>query len=305
MAKDIKDIKENTEVTVNKLLRTVKIELPKGGEDVDAQASVWDKIQLKKQEPTVSRKMYKLWQFTAVAASILCVSVLSFSLFFRAKPVDPTLVLLSNLTGDNQYYTLPDSSTVLLRPHSQISYIASKEKTREIALNGEGYFDIKTNPNRPFIIKTDAGDVRVLGTKFGLKASTLSMESELVLTSGKVEFIRMDKVFRVKPNQKILINKSTGDVDIRKVDTTFELSWMSDFIEFNKEPLINVMNCIADIHGVKIFVADSVLAQTRFTGKLSNSYEVEKILKDLSLIIDINYTYSNQTYRITQKQLNK
>lgn len=302
MSKDIKEKKDRSHIIANKLIRSMKISVDHYVDSSDLESSVFEKIKTKIAKHSISKRLYNAWRIGAVAASLLLVSVLSLFLYTNSNAKPSELVLLSNLSSANKLYVLPDSSTVLLRPNSQITYIQGNTIPRDIVLSGMGFFEIAPDKAHPFTIQTDAGTVRVLGTKFGLKSSANSVTTELTLTEGSVEFLSGGLSYKVKPNERILIDKQTGNIDIEEVDPNFVLAWRSDYLEFTNETLINVMKCIADIHQVNIHVHDSILAQTRFTGRLNNKYEIEKILKDLSLIIQIKYTETNNTYLIETNQ---
>ena len=264
--------------------------------------NVWAKIQSKISLKPISRRLYNTWRISAVAASVLFVSMLAFTLTSNPTLVQPELILLTNLAGTNKQYVLPDSSTVLLRPNAQVTYVSTGAITREVALSGEGYFEIVTDKFHPFTIQTDAGVVRVLGTKFGLKASSASSISELILTEGAVEFISGDTSYKVKPNQKITVDKISGDINIKTVNPDFELGWKADYLQFSNEPLIEVLSKLADIHQVSIEINDIELAHTRFTGRLNNDYDIDKILNDLSLITKIDYEIKDGVYVIKTRK---
>lgn len=302
MSKDIKDIKDSSHIAANKLMRSMRISVDESADIKDIESSVFEKIKTKITGRSISYRLYNAWRLGAVAALFLLVSVLGLFLYTNTNSKPSELVLLSNLSNANKLYVLPDSSTVLLRPNSQITYIQSDIIPRDIVLNGMGFFEISSDKAHPFTIQTDAGTVRVLGTKFGLKSTANSTTTELTLTEGAVEFLSAGVSYKVKPNERISIDKQTGNIDIENVDPNFILAWKSDFIEFTNETLFNVMNCLADIHQVEIKIIDTELAQTRFTGRLNNKYDFKKILNDLSLIVQIKYTETNNTYLIEANQ---
>jgi len=121
--------------------------------------------------------------FLKVAACLLIV-MLSVYGYFTLKPT----IEFERATGDQvASFYLPDSSRVWLNTHSRLSY--TKEfhgKLRQVTLEGEGYFQVTRNANRPFEVVTGATTTRVLGTSFNVK--TQDTLTTLSVTEGKVKF---------------------------------------------------------------------------------------------------------------------
>ncbi|HVW62489.1 MAG TPA: FecR domain-containing protein, partial [Puia sp.] len=144
--------------------------------------------------------------------------------------------------GTRNFLELPDGSKLWLNAGSKVKYA---EDRRELTLEGEAFFDVKHDPDHPFIIHTGKLDVRVLGTSFNVKAYPNDSTIETTLIKGKVEIdfpgnTRSGIVLR--PNEKVVIPKKeepvaqTADahVDRRMVApdpvyrTLIETSWVED-----------------------------------------------------------------------------
>ena len=141
---------------------------------------------IKKEETARSKNSHAfpgrrlLWR---VAACILVV-MLSVYGYIHLKPA----VEFERTTGDQvASFYLPDSSRVWLNTHSRLSYTkAFHGELRQVTLQGEGYFKVTPDSNRPFEVITGATTTRVLGTSFNVKAEdTLTT---LSVTEGKVKF---------------------------------------------------------------------------------------------------------------------
>lgn len=99
-------------------------------------------------------------------------------------------------------HILPDGSEVLLKQGSKIKYVKNfKSGIRSVELNGEAYFNVKSNPNDPFYVKTKEAKVMVTGTSFLLSAYKNHEETSVLVDAGKVLFYNSetlsDKAFRV------------------------------------------------------------------------------------------------------------
>src|SRR5690554_3852096 len=88
---------------------------------------------------------------------------------------------------------LPDGSRVFLNAGSRLVYPDFfAEKTREVFLLGEAFFDVKHNKKQPFVVQTTDIRIRVLGTEFNISAYPSDNTIETVLARGKV---------RLEPNK--------------------------------------------------------------------------------------------------------
>ncbi len=116
----------------------------------------------------------------AVAALVLVAAVGSWALLRVSGDIQP--VLVAQASGEIVTWTAPDGSRVTLRPRSQLSRVGDG---RAYALTGEAFFDVASDPDSPFTVETDAGTVRVLGTRFDV--STWGGETHVYVEEGRVE----------------------------------------------------------------------------------------------------------------------
>src|SRR5690606_4938670 len=83
------------------------------------------------------------------------------------------------------HIVLPDSSSVWLNSGSSIRIWASyNQQNRSVELNGEGYFDVQHDKNRPFYVAAKDVKVKVLGTTFNLSAYEADEEVKTTLVEG-------------------------------------------------------------------------------------------------------------------------
>ena len=113
-----------------------------------------DKIAIKKGKKT---KIVSLKFITKIASIfVLGISIL---FYFTNKKTITTQI------GETKVYILPDSSRVTVDALSNIK-LKRFNWDRNIALNGEAYFEVKKG--KKFIVNTKQGSIRVLGTKFNI-----------------------------------------------------------------------------------------------------------------------------------------
>ena len=119
------------------------------------------------------------------------------------SPAEPELV---TQVAEIREEALPDGSTVTLGAASSIDVQFSNEVRRVVLLEGEAFFDVEHDPQRPFLVAADDMLVRVLGTKFDVSLGTGAVD--VAVSEGRVEVIRPDA-----------FSKEIDDSDIKHVLT--------------------------------------------------------------------------------------
>ena len=159
--------------------------------------------------------------FASVAAAALAL-LLVFHPFRRpeAVPEDPMEQLL-NSTAETIHFALDDGTRVYLSPGSSLRYnVATLTGRREAVLNGDAYFDVAHDENRPFTVRTENIGVRVLGTAFSVSSSPEF--SQVVLERGAVRLLSPEgaSMVTLSPNQKATFKSISGDVRVEPVYAT-------------------------------------------------------------------------------------
>ncbi len=182
------------------------------------------------------------------------------------KPIIPVQVLTQN--GSRTKLLLPDGSNVWLNSGSKITYNKDFEKgdLREVNLTGEAFFDVVKNAKRPFIIHTAKMDIKVLGTRFNVKAYKDDKTTETSLIKGIVEVYLKNnpaEKYLLKPNQKLVLLNDAPEKIARSAniktrseaaeqgiikpltylegsETDIESSWTKNILSFEDESFVEV-----------------------------------------------------------------
>lgn len=131
--------------------------------------------------------------------------------------------------GSKSEMILPDGTKIWINSGSSVKYPTSFSATnREVYLEGEAYFDVKRDPNNPFLVKTSDLMIRVLGTSFNIKSYPDEGAIETTLVTGSLEILKNENIeannvsLRLKPNQKANFSKKTGKVVLFKQEEPLE-----------------------------------------------------------------------------------
>ncbi len=162
---------------------------------------------------------------------------------------------------------LRDGTVVRLGPRTRLR-LTGGDGNREVALEGRAYFAVAHDPGRPFRIRTAAGDVTVLGTRFELQAR--SRDLSLIVVEGRVELttsgsrsaVRAGEMERVLDGTTLPVQKVA---DIRPPD-----DWMGNFLVFRSTPLRQASVEIGRRFNVRVEITDSALAEQTITAVFSD-----------------------------------
>src|SRR6187200_2887242 len=134
-------------------------------------------------------------------------------------------IYLITKNGNRTKIVLPDGSQVWLNAGSNLDYNNSvfNKDLREVTLNGEAYFDVTKNADKPFIIHTKKMDVKVIGTAFNVRSYNDERTAEASLIRGSIEVTlkdRKDQKIVLKPNEKISIATQEPETALSKPGKT-------------------------------------------------------------------------------------
>ena len=235
---------------------------------------------------------------------------------------DSTQTFYAN-NGERKKVKLSDGTVVSLNAGSTLTLGANFDKSlREVFLNGEGFFEV-THNNSPFIVHTRDFNIKVLGTKFNVKAYDDESQAEASLISGaiKLELLnRKSHPIDLKPGEKLSIinnaelletsintSKSIFDVEEIKLskiitlpdNTILETAWVNNRIEIYKETFIQLKSTLERWYNVKIDIRDTEVQEYEFTA-LFTTESIEEALLALQKAKYFSYKITGNKILITK-----
>lgn len=200
--------------------------------------------------------------------------------------------------GGECYLILEDSSKVWINADSRLKYpthFAGDE--RRIELEGEAYFEVKPG-NKPFIVQTSMGDVKVLGTSFGVRV--YKEENMLTtLVSGRVLYRGRDSV-QLNPGEQVVASL-TGKIEKRSVDVDEYVGWKNGMYVFDHRPLEEIIRDLERWYGVTITLVHPKLKQLPFTGYVKRHDEINIFLKLLESTGELKYKIEGKNILLFEK----
>ncbi len=190
--------------------------------------------------------------------------------------------------GSRVSFKLPDGTSGMLNSGSYLSYSFSHGGIREASLSGEAWFEVKSDPENPFLISAGKSTVKVTGTRFNLSAYPAENYVEVVLDEGRIEFRNdnSDDFILLKPSERLISHD--GDIKKSSVDPDKYHAWTDGKLVFKNDPMAEVARRIERWYNVKISIADEELERYSFRATFQDD-SVEEVLKYLALTSPIGY----------------
>jgi transmembrane sensor len=217
--------------------------------------------------------------------------------------------------GSRTRTLLPDGSIVWLNAGSTLSYDPAFDgPKREIILDGEAFFDIAPQANRPFIVHAGNIDIKVLGTAFNVKSYANDHTVETTLLRGLVQLSRKDKPdakpILLKPHQKLVMEKEMKEENrhqqkdhiirmpvqsVLQLDTNLrdyelpETAWIYNRLEFRGDGFPELAKKLERWYNINIHFEDEAVQSLTFNGSLENE-TVEQAFRALQVAVPFSFT---------------
>jgi ferric-dicitrate binding protein FerR (iron transport regulator) len=157
--------------------------------------------------------------------------------------------------GVKSNLTLQDGSKVILNSGSTLRYVKNFEShQRVLELEGEGYFEVAKDPDRPFMVKTGSVTTTALGTSFNIKAYKNEPLDIFLLTglvSVQVEMEEPQSV-NLEKGEALQVNWDTKAVRKSRFDEKKLMAWTHKTIVFDHTPMAEVTRVLENWYGVKV-----------------------------------------------------
>ncbi len=203
--------------------------------------------------------------------------------------------------GKRSFITLSEGTKVWLNSGSKLIFPPVFEgNKREVRLEGEGFFEVTPDKEKPFFVKTDAFTMKVYGTKFNVQAYNQDQSYSIVLVEGKVgmnanEGSALSEVF-LAPNQKALISKDEKTFDISDVENMeVYTAWVDGYLTFTNEDVSVLLKKISRYYNVDIEV-DLPKDWEKIYGKLDLKEDIERVLDGVAFISKTRYDKKDNKY---------
>jgi hypothetical protein len=267
----------------------------------------------------IKKSLIRRWHWVAAASIILITLSIyfysnSYKIFTQnsfASLIPSNIISTYNSTQKEEIITLSDSSKITLQPNSTLHYPPFfPNGKREVYLEGEGFFHVTKNPQKPFLVYYHNIITKVLGTSFTINTNLKTGNVEVVVKTGRVQvsenvqLVKGDKINNaviVTPNQKAIYKNDTRLFEttlVEKPEPVIEDDYLNnasgnkhkETFVYEQEKLFNVFKQLEDRYGIEIIPENANLNNCVFTGDLSE--------QDLYTKLKIICLTTNSSYEI-------
>ena len=205
-------------------------------------------------------------------------------------------VEIYNPKGLRTTITLPDSSKVVLNADTRISYAYNFEQaTRTLTLEGEAFFEIHRDEDRPFIVQAQEATLTVLGTTFNVRAYPDDRHVDATLVEGSLEVGVGKSVNLLKPGQQINIKESAIAKMAHDVDVQLVTAWIDGKLQVESISFAEFAVVLERTFKVNIAIRNEVLKNKRFTGKFDKGENLDQIIQVMQASVPFNVFLDKET----------
>ncbi len=196
---------------------------------------------------------------------------------------------------------LSDGTKVWLNSETKLKYpkkFLQGSRTRTVVLEGEAYFEVTHNKERPFIVKASTINVKVLGTKFNVSSYPNDENINTTLVEGSVnviDSISSNNSILIKPNFQASFNRNSTFLSSKEVNTDNYIAWVQKKIVFEDLSFKDLLAKIERAYNIEIENRNSKLNNQLFTGQ----FDVEGI----DVIFKALSTSGGFEYEITKNKV--
>jgi ferric-dicitrate binding protein FerR (iron transport regulator) len=201
-----------------------------------------------------------------------------------------------NPAGQRSTHLLPDGTKVWLNAMSSLEYPeVFSDSIRRVKITGEAYFDVASNPNKPFIAELRDISVEALGTAFNVKSFSNEPTRAVSLLEGKVKVSGFPQGQNsiLDPGFEIVMEKNTVDFSIRRIDYEASFGWKEGILMFNGDDFATFKRSIERWFGVTMKVSGRPPTDWNIRAKYYNE-SLKNILRDISFNKSLDFEIVNK-----------
>jgi transmembrane sensor len=262
----------------------------------------WERFKKRteKAAPVIPLKSNNLWKTVIRAAAIALFTAGAGWLVYLFTLQNGSSQLVTVKTGSETLTdTLPDGSVITLNKRSSISYPEqfAEESTRQITLNGEAFFDVRPDKDKPFVITVNDVTVTVVGTSFNVKSN--SKATEVIVETGLVEVAKARQKIRIKPKEKITVLEGNDALTKEKNDDAFYQYFRTRKFVCNDIPLSELVDKLNEVYGSNILIEGEQLRRKPIN-TVFEEQPLSRILHVIGETFSISVEYRGDTVILKQ-----
>ena len=188
--------------------------------------------------------------------------------------------------GGEYQVKLSDGTLVYLNSLTRLRFpVLFSGQTRVVELEGEAYFEVAKDVEKPFIVKTGTYDVQVLGTHFNISTYEEESTVETTLVEGAVAISGegIEGKIVLKPDEQFVFDRESGKCGVKSVDVSYFVAWKDGKFRFRDVRLEDIMRAVERWYNVQVVYEDESVKNLRFGFNMSRHETIEPLLNIFEL----------------------
>ena len=241
--------------------------------------------------------MVSFWRPVAIAAGIAAVLFLGAAVYsgirYHAansflRTADVTTVTSSR--GSGTQTVLPDGTRACLNAGSSLRFGRDFGRTeREVTLEGEGYFEVAKDAEKPFRVHAGNTCTTVKGTIFNIRSYADEPEISVSLLEGSVLLSAPSGEVMLHPGNCAVVSRKNGRIRMAQANLSVA-DWTKGKLVFSDKTLPEILADIQRTYGVRFVYEEGIFGKERYTGSITTNLTIDEVLNYLD--VDHKYTWT-------------
>jgi transmembrane sensor len=252
--------------------------------------AAWQRFKTRIHQPKEKGVVKKLMPVAWLRIAALFILIVGAAYFgyklLNEKPVENRMVASKQTTITD---TLPDGSIVTLNKNSELHFPSQfRGDTRSVKLEGEAFFNVTPNKEKPFIIQVNDVSIRVVGTSFNVRS--VGSVTEVIVETGVVQVMRRNKMVELRPNEKLKLTQQDTTLVKDTVQDKLYNYYRSKKFVCDGTPLWKLVEVVNEAYDAHIEVENPSIRSLPLTVTFNNE-SLDQILEVVHETFNIAVVY--------------
>ncbi|MBC8005912.1 MAG: FecR domain-containing protein [Verrucomicrobia bacterium] len=252
--------------------------------------------------PSAGHRMTRFYHYFSRVAAILIVPILLLSAYLYLSQLNDSGQLARISTreiytkpGTRIKIDLPDGTQVWLNDGTHFRYPEQfSGSQREVYVDGEAYFEVKSDAKHPFVVNNPMMKTVVTGTHFNVNGYVADRFFEATLLEGKVSLERNKQTIELRPGVQVQFDVEHETIIQKQVYPQDATAWINGQLIFKDEKLGTAIKKLARWYNVEIILSDQELNSYLLTGTFQDE-KLDQTLTLISLALPVEFEYKKKS----------
>lgn len=197
--------------------------------------------------------------------------------------------------------TLADGTKVWINANSRLEFPSKfvGNERRVSLLEGEAYFEVAKDADRPFYVESKGAEVKVLGTHFNVMAYSSQLTTTLV--EGSVKLSKGDKSVMLHPGERADIDGSL--INVKLANFQKELAWKNNVFYFKGDNIVKIAQELQSWYDLEVSFSNNISLLQTYTGEIRRDANLSEVLNMLEFVSDLEFKVDKNKLLISKRKI--